>query len=147
MTDRMSGTFDESAHLLPVRVYWEDTDAGGIVYHASYIRFMERGRTETLRSLGLVQSDLRARSGLRFVVSSMEINFRMPAFVDDLLIIRTECMKIGAASLSLGQTVLRDSQCLVSAKVLCAAIDEEGRPMRFPQEVKRSLEAMQEGDI
>lgn len=147
MVINTSGVLKGTAHLLPVRVYWEDTDAGGIVYHASYVRFMERGRTEMLRLLGLGQSVLRAESGLRFVVRSMEIGFQAPALFDDLLIVRTECVKLGAASISLDQTVLRDSQCLVRAVVLCASIDEGGHPMRFPTEVRRALKAMHEGDI
>lgn len=129
----------DGAHLLPMRVYWEDTDAGGIVYHASYIRWMERGRTEYLRALGLDQRMMQA-AGMRFIVKSMKIEFRRPALFDDSLLIRTQCTKIGGASLRLDQRVMRGAEGVADAEVLCVAIDDDDKPMRLPDELRRRLD-------
>jgi acyl-CoA thioester hydrolase len=111
---------------LAVRVYWEDTDAGGVVYHASYLRFMERGRTEYLRERGISQSALQQESGATFVVADMSIRFRQPAKLDDELVIETVAKEIGGASLALTQRVLRGTDVLVEADVTCAVISREG---------------------
>jgi len=121
-----------------LRVYWEDTDAGGIVYHASYIRWMERGRTEYLRALGLDQRAMQA-SGTRFVVKSMKIDFRRPALFDDSLMICTQCTSMKAASLILQQQVGRKSETMAKAEVLCAAIDDNDRPMRLPVSLRAQI--------
>ena len=130
-----SGDFDGASHRLPLRVYWEDTDAGGIVYHASYIRWMERGRTEYLRAIGLDQRQMRA-SGTRFVVKSIAIEFRRPALFDDSLMICTQCTRLRAASLFLYQQVVRGKDVMAEAEVLCAAIDDDDRPMRLPASLR-----------
>src|SRR5687768_17725944 len=111
-----------SVSQVPVRVYWEDTDAGGVVYHASYLRFMERGRTEFLRERGIHQSALQQESGLTFVVADMNIRFRQPAKIDDELVVETVAKEIGGASLALNQKVLCGSDVLVEADVTCAVI-------------------------
>lgn len=125
------GTLDGAVHRLPLRVYWEDTDAGGIVYHASYIRWMERGRTEYLRALGIDQRAMRV-SGTRFVVKSITIEFHRPALFDDSLMVSTQCTTLRAASLILRQRVGRGVEEMASAEVLCAAIDDTDRPTRLP---------------
>lgn len=122
-------------HRLPLRVYWEDTDAGGIVYHASYIRWMERGRTEYLRALGLDQRALQS-AGTRFVVKSMKVEFRRPTLFDDSLMVATQCTSLKAASLTLDQRVMRGTETMAEAEVLCAAIDDNDRPMRMPENVR-----------
>jgi len=122
-----------------LRVYWEDTDAGGIVYHASYIRWMERGRTEYLRALGLHQRAMQA-SGTRFVVKSIQIDFRRPALFDDSLMICTQCTNMKAASLILQQQVVRGSETMAKAEVLCAAIDDNDRPMRLPASLRAQID-------
>ena len=124
---------------LPVRVYWEDTDAGGVVYHASYLRFMERGRTEFLRGRGVVQSTLQADSGITFVVAEMKIRFRAPAKLDDELTVDTTMIEGRGASMVLAQTITRGTEVLVEADVTCAAISREGRPVRLPAELKARL--------
>ncbi len=134
-----SGIIDGGIHTLPARVYWEDTDAGGIVYHASYVRWMERGRTEFLRVSDLHQTDLRARHGLLFVVRSMNIEFLKPARFDDSLIICTQCTSIGGASLHLYQDVRRDSEILAKAEVVCVSVNEQGKAFRIPPDVRRTL--------
>ena len=132
------GVLDEGVHRLALRVYWEDTDAGGIVYHASYIRWMERGRTEFLRALGLDQREMMA-SGTRFVVNSINIRFRRPALFDDSLMVSTQCTTLRAASLILHQRVMRGAEGMANAEVLCAAIDETDRPMRMPDSCRRRI--------
>lgn len=128
-----------SISSIPVRVYWEDTDAGGVVYHASYLRFMERGRTEFLRERGVHQVKLQEETGLTFVVADMNIRFRQPARMDDELVVETLAKEMGGASLSLNQKVRRGSDVLVEADVTCAVISREGRPMRIPADVKTKL--------
>ncbi|GGE39044.1 tol-pal system-associated acyl-CoA thioesterase [Agaricicola taiwanensis] len=123
-------------HELTIRVYWEDTDAGGIVYHANYLNFMERGRTELLRDLGLGQGGLQAREGMTFVVRRMDIVFDRPAVLDDLLTVETFVAEIGGASMTLSQRVLRDGAVLASASVIIVAI-AEGKPRRIPPEVRK----------
>ena len=140
-----TGILDGALHRLPVRVYWEDTDAGGIVYHASYIRWMERGRTEYLRVLGLDQRALRA-AGTRFVVRSMNVDFRRPALFDDSLMVGTQCTSLKAASLALHQSVMRGDETMAEAEVLCAAIDDTDRPMRMPRHVRERMVPRPQGN-
>ena len=126
-------------HRLPVRVYWEDTDGGGIVYHAGYLRFAERGRTELLRAVGVGQRELQAESGLSFVVSRMEIDFRRPAVLDDLLMVETRVADVAAASLRMMQTVRRADAALVELQVRVACVGSNGRPVRLPAPVREAL--------
>jgi acyl-CoA thioester hydrolase len=126
-------------HLLPIRIYWEDTDAGGIVYHASYLRFMERGRTELLRGAGVDQGTLMAESGVTFVVRRMAIDFRVPARLDDEVVVETRVSAVGGASLTLMQAVTRAGVVLVEAEVSCAVLGRGGRPVRVPPEVRARL--------
>jgi len=125
---------------LTVRVYYEDTDFSGLVYHASYLRFMERGRTELLRDLGLGQRDLLQAQGggLFFVVRAMTIDFRKPAQMDDLLTVETIVREVSGASFDLDQRILRGEEALVSAQVKIAAV-EGGRPRRLPAEVREKF--------
>jgi len=138
-----------TVHTLPARVYWEDTDASGLVYHASYIRFMERGRTELLRSLGIEQSQLLDRAlgiPIYFVVRAMQLDFRKPAALDDMLSVETRPVELGGASLTLDQRVLRGDETLVTAivKVVCV---EAGRARRLPQDVREKFETLLAGNI
>ncbi|BBU62250.1 tol-pal system-associated acyl-CoA thioesterase [Methylosinus sp. C49] len=129
-------------HTLAVRVYYEDTDFSGLVYHASYLRFMERGRTELLRDLGLGQRELlEAQGGLFFVVRAMTIDFRKPAQMDDLLTVATTVREVSGASFDLDQRVMRGEETLVSAQVRIAAV-ENGRPRRLPAEVREKFAAV-----
>lgn len=128
-----------SPHRLDVRVYYEDTDFSGLVYHASYLRFMERGRTELLRGLGLGQRALVEQGALFFVVRAMEVDFRKPAIMDDLLNVETAVASVGGASLVMEQKVLREGELLVSARVTVAAVDG-GRAKRLPPAIRESFE-------
>ena len=120
----------------PIRIYWEDTDAGGVVYHGSYLRFLERARTEWLRSLGIDQSRLKAEHGLVFVVSSVSVSFRRPARLDDELLATCLLGKRGGASLLFQQTLIRPAsgETLLEAEVRAACVEASGfRPMPIPR--------------
>ncbi|MET0369420.1 MAG: tol-pal system-associated acyl-CoA thioesterase [Methylobacterium sp.] len=130
---------DEAGHALPVRVYYEDTDFSGFVYHASYLRFMERGRTELLRGLAGDQSDLhREAKGLVFVVRRMKIDFLKPAYMDDQLIVRTTTRELRGASMTLSQDVRRGEEILVAAEVTVACV-RDGRAVRLPDSLRALL--------
>jgi acyl-CoA thioester hydrolase len=118
----------------PVRVYYEDTDAGGVVYYANYLRFMERARTEWLRSLGYEQSDLAERHGVVFVVRSAAIDYLRPARFNDILQVSVELIKVGAGHIDVAQHVTRDAELIAEAavKVACVGL-RTMRPVRIPQ--------------
>lgn len=137
-----AGILEGKAHVLPVRVYYEDTDFSGVVYHASYMRFMERGRTEFLRALGIHQQEiLDGAHGdiFHFAVAKMEVDFRRPARMDDVLSVLTRVDKVGGASIDLAQTVFRSEEILVQANVRVACVAGD-KPARMPAWVKEKLE-------
>lgn len=126
-------------HRHTVRVYWEDTDAGGIVYHAGHVRFFERGRTEFLRDLGISQSATADRSSpdaLLFTVRRMEIDYLRPAVLDDLLTVETSVRSAGAADLVLLQRLVRGDETVAEAVVRVVAIGGSGRPRRIPSALR-----------
>ena len=126
-------------HTLPVRVYYEDTDFSGFVYHASYLRFLERGRTEMLRALAGDQSDLhRAAHGLVFVVRRMSLDFARPGRMDDMLAVLTRTVTLRGASMQLAQQVRRGADLLVAAEVTVACV-RDGRAIRLPEMLRRAL--------
>jgi acyl-CoA thioester hydrolase len=127
-----------SVHILTIRVYYEDTDFSGVVYHASYLRFLERGRTEMLRSLGIDQAALHsADRPLAFVVRRMLIDWLKPARMDDMLTIETAITEVRGASLRLMQRVLRDRLVLATAEVTIACV-ADGRPVRLPLALRQA---------
>ena len=126
------------AHEFPVRIYYEDTDFSGNVYHAAYLKFMERARSELLRSLGIHHSEL-AKTGVGLVVRHMEIWYDRPAHIDDALVVKTSVEEVRGARLHLVQTVLRGEEILVRAKVLVVGVGNKGRPVRLPTEISRGL--------
>lgn len=125
-----------SIHVLPVRVYYEDTDAAGIVYHANYLRFAERGRTEMLRAAGFEHAKILADTGLAFTVISMQINFKSPAKLDELLSVQTRMVSIGGASMEMAQSVTRGEELLADITVKIACIDKRGKAARLPEAVR-----------
>jgi acyl-CoA thioester hydrolase len=127
-------------NALWVRVYYEDTDFSGRVYHASYLRFLERGRTEWLRGRGFAHRDMAERSGLVFAVRSLQIEYLAPAMMDDLLTVETSVAAVRGASIQFQQRVLRGDKELVTAAVLVAAI-RDGRPARIPDDLRCLLQA------
>jgi acyl-CoA thioester hydrolase len=126
-------------HLLSIRVYYEDTDFSGVVYHASYLRFMERGRTELIRALGIEQSELFDEGvALAFAVRSMKIEFLKPARMDDLLTIETVPVEMKGASMVVSQRVMRGSDILVTALVTVVCVGD-GRARRIPDTLRFRL--------
>ncbi|MDE2309194.1 MAG: tol-pal system-associated acyl-CoA thioesterase [Xanthomonadaceae bacterium] len=120
----MSDSAQEQPFSWPVRVYWEDTDAGGVVYHASYLRFMERARSEWLRAIGIDQSRIKQSAGLAFMVRDMQIDFLKSALLDDELTVTVEVKQRRAASILFTQTIVRaDGGNLVRATVRVACVD------------------------
>lgn len=127
-------------HILPVRVYFEDTDAGGVVYHASFVRFAERGRTDFLRLLG---TDARrlidgsdSREPAAFVVRRMTFDFFRPARMDELLLVETRVKELGGASVTLIQTITRDGKRIVEAEVTVVLVSISGTPLRLSDAVR-----------
>ncbi len=118
----------------PIQVYWEDTDAGGIVYHANYIRYMERARSDWLRQIGFSQNEERTREGgVLFVVAAIEIKYLKSAVLDDSLVVRTEIERLGRASINFLQEVWRGDERLVSGKVRVGVLDAQTRqPVPLP---------------
>jgi len=133
-----SGVVVDGRHLLTVRVYYEDTDFSGIVYHANYLRFLERGRTESLRAIGANQSVMLAAGGLFFAVRRMTIDWKLPALMDDVLTIETRTREMRGASMIIDQRILRDGVEILTAEVRVAAI-VGGRPARIPDEIRTLL--------
>ncbi|TAX57174.1 tol-pal system-associated acyl-CoA thioesterase [Rhizobium leguminosarum] len=138
MTERpfsISGELTETGHRLVQRVYYEDTDFSGLVYHARYLHFLERGRTDYLRCLGVEQRELVSadEEGLVFVVHRMEIDFKSPARMDDVLTILTQTEKAGGAKMVLNQQIRSGETLLIAAKVIIAVINARGRPRRLPE--------------
>lgn len=132
----LSGELTDHGHRLTQRVYYEDTDFSGVVYHARYLHFMERARTDYLRLLGVEQASLAIEGdaeGLVFVVHRMEIDFKAPARMDDILTITTLTERAGGAKMVLAQDIRCGDRLLISAKVIIAVINASGRPRRLPE--------------
>jgi acyl-CoA thioester hydrolase len=135
-TSRLSRKPTE-AHSFPIRVYYEDTDAGGIVYHANYLKFAERGRTEYLRALGWDHQRVADELKIYLIVRHAEIDYRAPARLDDLLEIRTEVTTVGNTSLTMKQTVLKGEQVMANMKIVVVAITPAARPVRLPPQLRQ----------
>ena len=126
-----------------VRVYFEDTDSGGVVYHSNYLKFMERARTEWLRSLHLNQVDLKKKDKIMFVVASVNINYKKAGRFNDELDIETSIDKIGASRVDLTQNIMKNSDIYTSAKVSIACIHSETfKPQRIPKLIKQQMEIL-----
>jgi acyl-CoA thioester hydrolase len=133
---------DNKIFEFPVRVYYEDTDAGGVVYHSQYLNFMERARTEWLRGLGFAQAVLRQHEQVLFVVHSMQIQFKKPARLDDDLNIVSQLIEMGRGSFSCRQQVMRDDMILLEAQVKVACVDADTfKPTGIPARIKIALES------
>ncbi|HEY5972203.1 MAG TPA: tol-pal system-associated acyl-CoA thioesterase [Pseudoxanthomonas sp.] len=128
----------------PTRVYWEDTDAGGVVYHAQYLAFMERARTEWLRARGHGQELLRNDHDLVFAVRAMQLDFLRPARLDDLLAVTVELRTCKRASVVFAQSVMRGDETLLTAEVRVAALSASGfRPKPLPDALYEELKALE----
>ncbi|TCR70224.1 tol-pal system-associated acyl-CoA thioesterase [Bosea sp. BK604] len=128
-----------AVHQLSIRVYYEDTDFSGVVYHASYLRFMERGRTELIRALGVEQRELfDGDAALGFAVRHMAIDFLKPAVMDDMLLVETQATAARGATMDVAQRVLRGEEVLVTAQVKVACVGG-GRARRIPDGLRHRL--------
>lgn len=137
MSASLSGILTEAGHQLMARVYYADTDFSGVVYHARYLEFLERGRSDFLRLAGVHHTELHdGRHGERiaWIVRRMEIDFIQPAKIDDILTVVTRVDDISGARIVMAQQLNRDEQLLVRARVEAAIIGAGGRPRRFPKE-------------
>ena len=131
-----------SAFSWPVRVYWEDTDAGGVVYYASYLKFLERARTEWLRSCGFSQQALAQDPGIIFPVMNLRIEYKRPARLDDELLVSCEARSQGAAAISFAQRISAGAHTLADAEVQVACVDAGTfRPKRLPSFLMSALAA------
>ncbi len=139
-----TGHFAGAVHLLPLRVYTENTDAGGMVYHAEYLRFCERGRTEFLRILEITQSALMSPQGenMVFAVARLEIDYKSQARIDDALVVHTKIAKIRAASFEIDQRITRGTDIVVQAHFTVATLDRGGRPRRMPGLLRDKLQPL-----
>ena len=126
-------------HRFPVRVYYEDTDFGGIVYYANYLKFIERGRSEWVRALGIDQLAMKQDDGVVFAVRRVEADYHAPAHYDDELVVTTAVETVTGARLILRQTVERDDEVLFSALVTLVAINEAGGVARLPAAFRRNI--------
>ncbi|MBO0904447.1 tol-pal system-associated acyl-CoA thioesterase [Jiella sonneratiae] len=138
----IAGRLEGGGHRLDLRVYFEDTDFSGVVYHARYLHFLERGRSDFLRLKGIGHRELMAGgfgAPMAFAVRRMEIDFLRPARIDDVLTVLTTTRQLGGARVLLDQKILRAEEVLVEANVKVAVISPEGKPMRMPQRVLEVL--------
>jgi acyl-CoA thioester hydrolase len=126
-------------HAHPIRVYYEDTDLAGIVYYANYLRFIERARTEWVRSLGIDQVALKADQGIVFAVRRVEADYLAPARFDDALVVHTDVQALTAARIVLGQDVWRGEQRLFASVVTLVALSDRGMPARLPLALRARL--------
>jgi acyl-CoA thioester hydrolase len=134
-----TGRIEGGRHILPLRIYYEDTDAQGIVYYANWLRFLERGRTELLRLLGLEHGALRAERGIHWVVRRCTIDYLKPARLDETIDIVTGCGEMRGASLDMIQEARRGEDLLVRAELLIACMSDSGRPARLPTQARAAL--------
>ncbi len=137
-----TGGFRGGVHVFPVRVYYEDTDAGGIVYHADYLRYAERARTEMLRGLGIEHPGMLAEHRAVIVVRDLHVQYRAPARLDDLLEVHTGAGAVRGARLRLAQTVRRRDAVLAELALTLACVTRDGRPRRWPAAAAAAFAAL-----
>ena len=139
-TQPSAGWFEGREHVLPVRVYYEDTDFTGVVYHANYLRYFERGRSDFLRMAGVSHTDLLAHDQpTAFVVTRMEVDFRKPARIDDALLVRTTYDEARGPRLAISQRIVRGEEVIAQAAVSAACIGMDGRPRKPPRGLVEAL--------
>jgi acyl-CoA thioester hydrolase len=138
-TTKGLGRFEGKAHLLPISVYYEDTDLSGFVYHANYLRFMERGRTECLRLAGAALAALDALEPTAWAILSADIRFRRPARLDDMVEVHTRLLAITGARMTAAQQILLDGEVLVEGRIEACIITLTGKPRRIPDAVRQLL--------
>ena len=140
MDEAYSGRFDGKTHKLPVRIYYEDTDMSGIVYHANYVRYFERGRTDFLRCAGIIHTELAAlEKPLAFAVVAMDIRFKKAARIDDSLLVHTEYGQIKGAKMHIKQWIMRNDDLIATNDVTAVQIDMLGNPQRPQKDLIEKL--------
>lgn len=128
-------------HHWPIRIYYEDTDSGGVVYHSNYLKFMERARTEWLRDFEIDQKALKDNLNLMFVVHEIDIKFMRPAVFNDEIEVQTKLKKLGSVKIELEQKIFRSSELLIESQVVVASVNSISmKPMRIPNEIKLLME-------
>ena len=128
-------------HHWPIRIYYEDTDSGDVVYHSNYLKFMERARTEWLRDFKIDQKALKDNLNLMFVVHKIDIKFVRPAVFNDEIEVQTKLEKLGSVKIELEQKIFRSSELLIESRVVVASVDSISmKPMRIPNEIKLLME-------
>lgn len=128
-------------HHWPIRIYYEDTDSGGVVYHSNYLKFMERARTEWLRDFEIDQKALKDNLNLMFVVHEIDIKFMRPAVFNDEIEVQTKLKKLGSVKIELEQKIFRSSELLIESRVVVASVNSISmKPMRIPNEIKLLME-------
>ncbi|MCR9284141.1 MAG: tol-pal system-associated acyl-CoA thioesterase [Rhodobacteraceae bacterium] len=138
----LAGRLEDGGHVLPVRVYYEDTDFTGIVYHGAYVRFFERARSDFLRLIGIHHCEMAEGThgaSLAFAVKTMTLDFQKPARIDDVLEVHTSLAEYKGARIRLDQLIYRGEELLISAAVTVAIITSQGRPTRLPQVLSEKL--------
>ncbi len=128
-----------NVHVWPIRVYYEDTDAAGIVYYANYLKFAERARTEMLRAIGIDHSRMQTETGLAFAVRDCAVDYRLPARLDDALEVHTRVLEVSGAAIRAEQNVLRDVELLVSIALRIVCLRADGRPARLPPDIRAAV--------
>ncbi len=129
-----------TSHSIDIRVYYEDTDAGGIVFYANYLKFAERGRTEYLRNLGFENKSLMDKQGVIFVVRKLEADYLIPAYLDDMLRMETSVIELKNASFKMRQSLFRHKELVFSVDVILVCVDRAGKPVRLPDELRTAME-------
>jgi acyl-CoA thioester hydrolase len=137
-----SGRFEKGAHLYALRVHFEDTDAGGLVYHANYLRFMERARSDMMRLAGVDQRAALERGEGSYVVSRIGMRYRAAARLEDELVVVSRVGRMAGASCAVHQTVMRGAETLVEADVAVALVGPDGRPRRQPRQWIETFERL-----
>lgn len=142
-----TGRIVAGEHRFPIRVYFEDTDLSGIVYHANYLRYMERARSDMLRLAGVDQRSHQEAGGGAYAVTALNIRYRAPAKLDDALVVVTRLQQVRAASVDIQQRVMRGGAVLTHAEVTAALVGASGRPQRQPKEwIAAFARIMESGD-
>jgi len=139
------GRFADGVHRFAIRVYFEDTDLTGVVYHANYLRYMERARSDMLRAVGIDQRGAHDAGEGAYAIADLSIRYRRPARLDDALLVLSHVARVGAASCAIHQTVMRGDEVLAEADVTAAFLSPEGRPKRQPRAWIDAFERPTEG--
>ena len=141
---RADGRFEGAEHVYPLRVYYEDTDAGSIVYYANYLKFAERARTEMMRAADIAHGALLAECGIAFIVRRCVVDYRMPAMLDDVIQVRTTIGAVAGAHIDAEQRITRGGESLVAIGLRLGCVNRAGRPVRLPEPVRRALSRLRQ---